>query len=88
MRARVGGDIDSAFAPEHPDVERFPLARQAALAECIVQPGDMLYVPAGRYHRVRALTFSLSVNRWARAMPLALNGESSLRGATEDTPVA
>jgi len=29
-------------------------------------------VPAGLYHQVRALTFSLSSNRWARGKPLAL----------------
>ena len=69
----------SPFDPEAPDFEKFPLARQAAIVECIVNPGDMLYVPAGWYHQVRALTFSLSSNRWARAMPFALNGEASLR---------
>lgn len=62
----------SPFDPEMPDYERFPLARNAALVECIVEPGDMLYVPAGWYHQVRALTFSLSTNRWARALPFAL----------------
>lgn len=69
----------SPFDPEAPDFERFPLARQALMIECIVNPGDLLYVPAGWYHQVRALTFSLSVNRWARALPLALNGEPSLQ---------
>jgi hypothetical protein len=62
----------SPFDPEAPDYERYPLARQANLVEVIVQPGDMLYVPAGWYHQVRALTFSLSSNRWARAVPLTL----------------
>lgn len=62
----------SPFDPEAPDYERFPLARQAACVACVVQPGDMLYVPAGWYHQVRSLTFSLSSNRWARAVPLAL----------------
>jgi len=65
----------SPFDPEAPDFERFPLARQAAPVEVIVEPGEMLYVPAGWYHQVRALTFSLSVNRWARARPLALGPE-------------
>jgi hypothetical protein len=69
----------SPFDPEAPDYEKFPLARQATLVEVIVNPGDMLYVPAGWYHQVRALTFSLSANRWARALPFALNGDSSLR---------
>lgn len=69
----------SPFDPEAPDFERFPLARQACVTECIVEPGEMLYVPAGWYHQVRALTFSLSANRWARAMPLALQGSAALR---------
>ena len=69
----------SPFDPEAPDFERFPLARQASMIECIVEPGDMLYVPAGWYHQVRALTFSLSSNRWARAVPLALHGDTALR---------
>ena len=69
----------SPFDPEAPDFERFPLARQAHLVECIVAPGEMLYVPAGWYHQVRALTFSLSSNRWARAMPLALGDGGALR---------
>jgi hypothetical protein len=62
----------SPFNPEAPDFDKFPLARQAAMIEVIVNPGDMLYVPAGWYHYVHALTFSLSSNRWARGMPFAL----------------
>ena len=69
----------SPFDPEAPDFDRFPLARQATMIECVVNPGDMLYVPAGWYHQVRALTFSLSSNRWARSMPLALGEDASLR---------
>jgi hypothetical protein len=69
----------SPFDPEAPDFDKFPLARHATTIECIVNPGDMLYVPAGWFHQVRALTFSLSANRWARAMPYALNGEPSLQ---------
>lgn len=62
----------SPVDPEAPDFARYPLARQAALVEVIMQPGEMLYVPAGWYHQVRALSFSLSSNRWARGMPFAL----------------
>jgi hypothetical protein len=69
----------SAFDPEAPDFDAFPLARQAAPVECIVEPGEMLYVPAGWYHQVRALTFSLSANRWARAVPLALPADAPVR---------
>jgi hypothetical protein len=71
--------VGSPFDPEAPDFDQYPLARQASMIECIVNPGDLLYVPAGWYHQVRALTFSLSANRWARALPFALNGDQSLR---------
>lgn len=69
----------SPVDPEAPDDERFPLACQANLIECIVRPGDLLYVPAGWYHQVRALSFSLSSNRWARGVPLALHGDPSVQ---------
>lgn len=69
----------SPFDPEAPDFDKFPLARQAAMIECVVNPGELLYVPAGWYHQVRALTFSLSANRWARALPFALRGASTLQ---------
>jgi len=72
----------SPFNPEMPDFVKFPLASQASMIECIVNPGELLYVPAGWYHQVRALTFSLSANRWARGLPLALNGAPSLLGST------
>jgi hypothetical protein len=71
--------IGSPFDPEAPDFDKFPLARQASMIECIMQPGELLYVPAGWYHQVRALSFSLSANRWARALPLALHGDSGLQ---------
>lgn len=73
----------SPFDPEAPDYERYPLARQAALLECIVEPGDMLYVPAGWYHQVRSLSFSLSSNRWSRDMPVVLADDLSLRRVVE-----
>ncbi|HEY1147665.1 MAG TPA: cupin-like domain-containing protein [Pseudoduganella sp.] len=66
----------SPVNPEAPDFDKFPLARQATLIEVIVKPGDMLYIPAGWYHYVHALTFSLSSNRWARGMPFALRSRA------------
>jgi len=70
-----GSPVDA----EAPDFERYPLARQATLIEVVIEPGEMLYVPAGWYHQVHALEFSLSVNRWARGVPLALGEAVGLR---------
>jgi hypothetical protein len=67
----------SPFDPEAPDYDAFPLARQARQIECVVQPGEMLFLPAGWFHHVRAVALSLSANRWAYDRPLALNDEKS-----------
>jgi hypothetical protein len=75
----------SPFDPEAPDFDAFPLARHASIVECVVNPGELLYVPAGWYHQVRAISFSLSANRWARAVPLALQAGAQRPGAVSNT---
>lgn len=63
----------SSFDPEAPDYSAFPLAKQARPIECVLQAGEMLFLPAGWFHHVRAMSFSLSANRWTRERPLALS---------------
>ncbi len=60
----------TGYNPEAPDVERFPRAAQAHACTCELGPGELLYLPAGWFHHVRALTDSLSINRWADDWPL------------------
>jgi len=67
----------SPVNPAAPDYEKYPLARQATMTECIVNPGDLLYLPAGWYHQVSSLTPALSSNRWARGLPFALTAEKT-----------
>ncbi|MBP0598204.1 cupin-like domain-containing protein [Herbaspirillum sp. LeCh32-8] len=62
----------SPFDPGQPDFDNFPLARHAAITVCDMQAGELLYLPAGWYHQVKSMSFSLSANRWARATPLLL----------------
>ena len=47
---------------ERPDLERYPLFSQAEYYETILRPGDAVYIPAGCWHYVRALTRSVSLN--------------------------
>jgi hypothetical protein len=63
----------SPFDPGAPDYTAFPLARHARQIECVVQAGEMLFLPAGWFHHVCAENFSLSANRWSRERPLALS---------------
>lgn len=49
---------------EHPDLARHPRFAQAAPIELVVEPGEILFMPIGWWHHVRALDASISVNLW------------------------
>lgn len=55
------------FSPvdiERPDFDRFPAARHLAPLVCDMQPGDVLYIPMGWWHYLRATEISISLNFW------------------------
>lgn len=54
------GPID----PERLDLTRFPMARQARMFKFIVEPGELLFIPIGWWHHVRALEPSISLSFW------------------------
>ena len=68
------GNISSVVNVEKPDAKAFPLfARCRRYKECVLGPGDMLFVPAGMWHYVRALdappdypSYSMSINFFFR----------------------
>jgi tRNA wybutosine-synthesizing protein 5 len=49
-------DIDA------PDFERYPAFRYTHPMECILEPGDILFIPALWFHNVESLEFAISVN--------------------------
>lgn len=51
----------SAVDIRAPDARRHPDFSRAAVASCVVGPGDALLIPVGWWHAVRALDVSLSV---------------------------
>lgn len=63
-----GGQYNtSAVDVETPDLERYPLFAEAPPAvECILSPGDALYIPSKWWHHVRSMDTSVSANVWWR----------------------
>jgi lysine-specific demethylase 8 len=47
-----------------PDLEAFPLFAEATRFECVLLPGEMLYIPPRWWHHVTALSLSFSVSHW------------------------
>ncbi|MFI7240303.1 cupin-like domain-containing protein [Streptomyces cyaneofuscatus] len=62
-----------------PDFRRFPRLRSAVLHHVRMGPGDLLYIPRGWWHDIRAHTPSVSVNHWF-GQPLGLTQYLSLLG--------
>jgi lysine-specific demethylase 8 len=63
--SNVNSFTRSPVDPESPSVAReHPRALDAAFLETVLAPGDVLFMPKGHWHYVRALTSSVSVNFW------------------------
>jgi hypothetical protein len=52
---------------DEPDLGRFPKLARAEYWEAVVEPGDMLFMPAFWWHQVSAPDLAVSVNYWWRA---------------------
>ena len=54
----------SAVNIEHPDLAKHPRFAEAWYLECILCPGEMLFIPAKYWHYVRSLSPAVSINFW------------------------
>lgn len=49
---------------ENPDLRRFPDFAEAPYLDCVLRPGDVLFIPVQHWHYVRSLELSFSVSFW------------------------
>lgn len=54
----------SPIDPQNPDLEKFPLFREASGLEGILNEGDIIFIPAFWWHQALAITTSINVNMW------------------------
>lgn len=73
----------SRIDPEAPDAARFPRVQEATLFTGELAPGDLLYIPRGWWHFLRAPASSISLNLWHEP---ALTLGDELRGLAELGP--
>jgi Cupin-like domain len=53
---------DGRVNPDSPDYEKFPLFRNATAYECILEPGELLFMPYRWWHHAVCLEKSITVN--------------------------
>ncbi|XP_059894248.1 lysine-specific demethylase 8 [Gadus macrocephalus] len=49
---------------ENPNVQRFPEFVDAPYRDCVLKPGEVLFIPTQHWHYVRSLELSFSVSFW------------------------
>jgi hypothetical protein len=52
---------------ENPDLSRYPAFADVRLHEVLLEPGDVLHLPAFWWHHARCLDVSITVNQWWEA---------------------
>jgi hypothetical protein len=50
---------------DNPDLGRFPQFQHARPLECILEPGDILFIPIFWWHQVYSLNISVSISFWS-----------------------
>jgi hypothetical protein len=65
----LGGAHDrmSAVDVKSPDLRAHPRFAEAQAIECVLEPGDVVFIPAGWIHCIVTLDFSISANYWWRS---------------------
>ncbi|AXE75894.1 cupin-like domain-containing protein [Streptomyces atratus] len=69
----------AAVDPEAPDLERYPLFRDATVLTCDVEAGDIFYMPPGTLHKVTSPSASISFNIDWHDRASALRGIAAVR---------
>lgn len=65
-KMRNSSRVDLRRSPARLAAEGFPLFPAAPYADCVLTPGEMLYIPPGWFHYVQSLSGSFSVSFWWR----------------------
>lgn len=72
---------------EQPDFAKFPLYRKSHPMTTILEPGDVLFIPATWLHSVQSLEPSISINIFFRTQPNSLYSAHDVWGNVDPLPV-
>ncbi|MBN3323977.1 TYW5 protein, partial [Atractosteus spatula] len=65
----LSGDKSEVLDIDNPDLGQYPGFVKAQRHECILEPGDLLFIPALWFHNTLALEFGVGVNVFWRHLP-------------------
>ena len=80
------GDKSRVTDIDEPDLSRYPEFLKTTRYECILEAGDVLFIPALWFHHVTALEFAVAVNVFWRQLPTELYDSKDPYGNKDPLP--
>ena len=84
----LDGDKSRVVGVDDYDREKFPLFARAKRMRAVLQPGDVLFIPAFWFHNMRALDFGVAVNVFWKNLPQELYDKKDPYGNKDLVPGA
>ena len=84
----LNGDKSEITDIDNPDLNKYPKFQNAVRYECILEPGDAIFIPALWFHNVIALDFSVGVNVFWRHLPKNYYDQKDIYGNKDPVAVS
>ena len=84
----LNGDKSEVIDIDRPDLEKYPKFMNAKRYECVLQPGDGIFIPAMWFHNVIALDFSIAINMFYKHIEDNLYDQKDVYGNKDPIPAS
>ncbi|KAK9505983.1 hypothetical protein O3M35_009932 [Rhynocoris fuscipes] len=82
----LNGDKSEVIDIDNPDEKRFPDFLKAVQYECLLKPGDVLFIPALWHHNTIAKSFGIGINVFWKNLPHELYDKTDVYGNKDLVP--
>ena len=82
----LSGDKSSVLDIDTPDLDVYPCFSDAVHHSCVLEPGDVLFIPALWFHNVVALEWGVAVNVFWKSLDPALYDSRDTYGNRDPIP--
>ncbi|CAH2306031.1 tRNA wybutosine-synthesizing 5 isoform X1 [Pelobates cultripes] len=81
----LAGDKSEVLDVDNPDLDKYPLFSQARRYECLLEAGDVLFIPALWFHNTVAEEFGVGVNVFWKHLPSECYDKTDTYGNKDPT---
>lgn len=84
----MNGDKSEVIDIDCPDLQKYPKFENVCRYECMLHPGDALFIPAMWFHNITTLDFSVGVNVFYKNLDERLYDQKDIYGNKDLVPAA